>query len=295
MRDTIKQLVLVLVAGLLAIPCANWMLAGLRAYDGLVGVPIMLTEHAFAALFRFLVVNVVLIAMAIVVGKLSHRYTGALVFGLAWTLLARRGIPVDELLRHLDTFDLSARTVYLKFVIESIIWAVPAGMLVVALSKLTPNRYEHEDGPLASLSMRGVGLAFVLAIVLCWIVVRTDLKGQAVFGVMAACTVAAMATRLVWPTCNGSVLFVVPLLVAVVGYVSSSFIMADNPLLRVATGAVWPLARPMPIDFLGAGMFGIALGIGAARSFGHEEHHQQQTAKDSDTPVIRPATTRTQT
>ncbi len=286
MQDTIKQISLVIAAGLLAVPVANWTLSGMSSPDGLIGVPITLAAHPLTAIVRVVVAMLWFGGLAFVVARLSHRYTGALVFGLAWTLVSRRGIEIDELIRYADSFDLGMSGIYLKFSLESLILAIPAGILIILLAKNTSTRYDDEHGRSTPISIRGTVIGCVIGIVACWIFVRTGFKGQAVFGVIAGCALASAVVRLLWPQCNGSTLYVVPIAVAIVGSVSSYFVMGSGiPALELmAAGKIWPLAMPMPIDFVGPGIFGIALGIGIARTFGAEELDEPTVAEQHYVP-----------
>lgn len=273
MQDTIKQISLVTAAGMLAAPVANWTFHSLNSTDGLLGVPITLAAHPITAIIRITIAMLWFGGLAYTVAKLSHRYTGALVFGLAWTLVARRGISADELIRYAESFDLSMRATYLKFGVESLIWAAPAGILIFILAKATRTRYEDEHSRAAPATIRGTVIGCVIGIIASWIFLRTGLKGQAVFGVLTGCALASTIVRLLWPQCNGSTLYLVPVVVALAASVSSFFVMGSGTpaIERMASGSVWPLAMPLPIDFIGPGIFGIALGIGIARTFGAEE------------------------
>jgi len=271
MQDTIKQISLVVVAGLLAAPVANWAVHGMESADGALGVPLVLAAHPTAATLHVVGAMVWFGILALVVGRLSHRYTGALVFGLGWTLVARRGIDTGELVRHLDTFGLSVSAAYWKFCVESVLLSLPTGLVVYLLAKKTRTRYEDEGGRFDPASVRGAVAGCVIGLIACWVFVVTDSKGQAVFGVLAGCMLAATVVRLAWPNCNGSMLYLVPIVVAVAGSISSAFTMSSGSILKMATGSIWPLARVMPIDYIGPGIFGIALGIGIARAFGAEE------------------------
>lgn len=271
MRDVMKQFSLVVVAGLLAVPVANWAVHGMESPDGMIGVPITLAAHPMTAAIHLALAMVWFAVLAFAVGKFTHRYTGALVLGIAMTLIARRGIDVGQLIRHLDTFNISPMKTYWLFAIESLILAIPSLIIIFALAKKTRTRYEDEQSRYHALSIKGAVVGCILGLIACWVMVQTDNKGQAVFGIMAGCALAAAVVRLMWPACNGSILFIIPVVVAVVGSISSAFIMNSGIINKMASGNIWALARPMPIDYIGAGIAGIAIGIGLARSFGAEE------------------------
>jgi len=285
MRDVIKQFSVVVVAGLLAIPAANWAVHGLESPDGLIGVPITLSASPISASIHLAIALIWFALLAYAVGKFTHRYTGALVFGLAMTLIARRGIDAGQLVRHLDTFNISPMKTYLLFTVESLALSIPSIAIIFALAKNTSTRYEDEQGRFDPLSIKGMVVGSFLGLISCWVMVPTDNKGQAVFGIMAGCALTATIIRLMWPVCNGSVLFIIPVIVAVVGSISSAFIMNSDIINKMTSDTIWPLARPMPIDFIGAGIAGIAIGIGLARSFGAEEVTDEMATINVDNPT----------
>ncbi len=286
MRDTIKQFVLVLIGLLLAIPVAGWTLRGMYSLDGLQGMPLVLCEHPVAALFRIMVAMLWFAGLAIIIGRLSHRYTGLLVFGIGWTLVARNGADVGEMLRFVDESGIAARGLYLKFAAEVVLYAVPAAIVVFVLTKLTPNRYDDELNTLHPQSLTAAVVILVLSVVGTWLAVRTDDKGQTVYGVMAGCAVATAIVRLYWHQSCGSLLFLAPVVVGLVGTISSAIMIGDSPLNRYASARLWELACPMPIDYLGPGILGVALGIGLARVFGAEPDHYQLLLSD-DQPTAQ--------
>ncbi len=283
-----KQFSLVVVAGLLAVPVANWAVHAMVSPDGMIAMPISLTAHPIDAAWHVLLALLWFGLLAYAVGRLTHRYTGALVFGLAITLIARRGIDAGQLIRHLDSFNLSVSRTYLFFTIESLGLAVPSLAVLYILAKYTGTRYEDEHDRFNPVSIRGMVIGCFLGLIACWVMVQTDDKGQAVFGIMAGCALASAVVRLMWPVCNGSVLYIIPVVVAVVGSASSAFMMNSGAITKMAGGTIWALARPMPIDYIGPGILGIALGIGLARTFGAEEIIDEIVKIEDENPTDNP-------
>ncbi|MFG0329429.1 MAG: hypothetical protein ACF8PN_05955 [Phycisphaerales bacterium] len=287
MLDAIKQWILFIIAVALAVPVANWALAGFEGPHGRDGVPMLLAASPFGAIIRMLVASAWFGLLAVVTGVLSHRYTGAFVFGFLWIVIAYRTATVEDVLRLLDGVDRGVRGSFILLAVECFIWALPAAVVTLALGRLAPNRYPDEKGPLAPVSLQAFGGACLLGLGLVWLIARTNLKGQALGAVIVGLALAVMIVRLARPRANGLLLFATPLVVGVVGYLIGAFVMSGGGARIIAEQRVWALARPLPIDFIGAGIAGVSLGIFLARSFGPEEDAPPISTK----PAAPPAST----
>lgn len=96
------------------------------------------------------------------------------------------------------------------------------------------------------------------------LLVPTSDKKQALFGVLIASTLASGAVRYFHPNRLPEYwCWAAPLLVGIIGYLLNSF---DSSHLAVETGQVTgmfaPLARPLPLDYAGAGVLGALIGLG---------------------------------
>lgn len=273
MLDAVKQSIIIAAAGLLAFIPSRWVLRALETGDGALGGPLALADQPIIAVVAIITCSVWFGVLALACGRLSHRYTGSLVFGLGWTMIALRSITSAEMFRLIDgpLVTRSYPIMAVLLALECLLWAVPAGLTVFALAKLAPTRYQGEQAVRAGASLAGSAACLAIALLLSWVVLRTDAKGQAVFGLIFAFAVSVMLVRMVVPHCNGSVLFLVPVVVGVIGYLVGAVLMGDAPLDALADGRTWPLSRPLPMEYLGSGLMGVSLGIAMARSFGSEQ------------------------
>ena len=202
-----------------------------------------------------------------------------------WTIVAYRSAPIDDLIRLLDDFDRGVTGSLLLFAVELVVvWAIPALIVMFLLMKFAPSRYPDEEGPRSALSLKSLAVACVLGLALCWLMNRTDLKGQAIGGVIAGMALAIMIVRLIWPNANGTTLVLAVPVVGVVGHVVGAFFMGDNAMEMVTKGETWALSRPSPLDYVAAGFVGVSLGISLARSFGHEEEPGGETSETVTAP-----------
>lgn len=272
MFESIKQWAAVITGGVIAWPVASWVLASMQTSDGWAGAPLTLCSPLVSALVAAVCGVIGFGVISIVVGRVTNRYTGMLMYGLCWMIVARRGVSIDAVLRHVADAGGAFGAMYVKFAIETCVWAIPVAALMAAHVRLSPNAYPHQESRFTPMSLKALACNIVLGVALGWVFLRTEAKGQTVFGFAAASAIATMVTRLIWPRCNASILFVVPAVVGVVAAITTLMFGASDAVARMAAGDFWALGRLMPPDAMSAGTFGTALGIGLARSFGAEHH-----------------------
>jgi len=272
MFNVFKQWVAVVAGGMLAWPVATWTLYGLRTSDGRIGSPLSLADPFLAAIAIVIGATLAFAVISLVVGRVTNRYTGMLMYGLCWVIVARRGTPIDSILRHIDDLGGAFGRAYWFFAVEMLFWAVPVAVMMALHVRLSPNQYPLQENRFSASSIKALTCNIVLGVALGWVFLRTEAKGQTVFGFTAACAMATMVTRLFWPSCNASILFVVPAAVGVVAAVTTALLGSSDAVARLAAGSFWALGRLTPLDAIAAGTFGTAMGIGLARSFGAEHH-----------------------
>ena len=272
MFESIKQWTAVITGGVVAWPVASWVLARMQTGDGWAGAPLTLCSPLAAALLAAVCGIIGFAAISLVVGRVTNRYTGMLMYGLCWMIVARRGVPIDALLRHVADGGGAFGAMYLKFAIETCLWTIPVAALMAAHVRVSPNEYPNQENRFSPSSIKALACNIVLGAALGWVFLRTEAKGQTVFGFAAASAIATTVTRLIWPRCNASILFVAPAAVGVIAAITTLMLGASDPVARMAAGDFWALGRLMPLDAISAGTFGTALGIGLARSFGAEHH-----------------------
>lgn len=271
MLDSAKQLLIVVVVGIAAFPVASWVVAGLQTANGATGGPLLMADHGVAAMLRVLLAFAAFGALALAAGRLTHRDTGVFALGLTWILVCIETMPIDDVFRLLDDLSKPSSGYFWLMAIETVIWAVPAALIVIAMARFAPSRYPDEAPHRSTVSINGTIAALALTLLLGWVLVRSNLKGQTTYGIMAAHAFAVMAVRLAVPNCCGAMLALIPGAVGVIAMISSAIVTGDDALLDMAQGALWPLARVLPIEYVGAGTAGVSLGISLARSFSADD------------------------
>lgn len=278
MFDALKQWVAVITGAVIAWPAATWVLHGMHTSDGWIGAPLSVASPLGGALLSAVLGMIAFGVISLIVGRVTNRYTGMLMYGLCWVIVARRGTAIDDILRHVDEFGGGFGSMYFKFAIETCFWAAPVAVLMALHVKVSPNQYPNQENRFSPTSIKALAVNIVLGLALAWVFLRTEAKGQTVFGFAAGSALATMVTRLIWPRCNASILFVVPAVVGAASALLTMMISADDAVARLAVGNFLALGRLMPLDAIGAGTFGTALGIGLARSFGAEHHPATEPA-----------------
>lgn len=286
MWNLIKTWIVLIITLVLAIPVANWTLHQLSAIDGDPGSPLVLADHLFSALLAAVGASIWFGLLALVAGRLTSRTVALFVYGLAWTFVTYRSMPIDHAVRLMAEVDLGFTRTFIMLALETVFWAAPALLVAFALSRVSRRTEEEADqaGLIAPASLAGAGVVFIGCLVIGWLFMRTDLIGQAVFGYAAATGLAVMIVRLLMSHANTLTLVVAPLAAGVVGHASAAFLMGNDALAMVTAGEAWPLARAMPMVYAGSGTLGIAVGVWLGRMFGPEGQAEAHDAVRSATP-----------
>lgn len=281
MINSIKQWSLAALALALAWPLSSWMRAALRGSDGSLGVPILSAASPASAVLPLAAGLLVFSLLAWISARLTHRYFGPVIFGLCLAVLAHRSVSVDTFLRMTSdqpAYAAGFRPLYLRFAAEVFIWWIPAAALTFLCAKTTPSRYPHEHGWKSPDSFSAAALSMILAIGLSWLFVRTESRDQSLGGVTAAGALALMVSRMIWSNANAtSLIMLVSLTAGLVGTLSSAFTLGPSPLDAMARGDLWPMARPLPLDWVAGALLGSSLGVGLARSFGEVDEPDQRS------------------
>ncbi|MBL1218316.1 MAG: hypothetical protein D8M59_12575 [Planctomycetes bacterium] len=289
MWDSIKQTCVVCVAGLILLPLTYWAVGNLHAADGADSVPAAFAVSGLGSAFiPFVGCSVLILILTIAGGKLTHRYTGAFILGLGWLLMSNQAPSIDSLIRSAVGQDALGASLYVMLAVEAVAWGLVSLLGVWALHRWAPNQYPNEVAWADKQSLMATGVALVLGCGFCWAFLRTDLKGQTLYGTAAAITLAVMITRMTWPNACGSMLFLAPFGVAVVGYLAAIFMVGPQALEQQLDGTLWPLLRPIPLDYAAGGLLGVSVGIAMARSFAYEDRDSSLTSSRQN-PTAPPA------
>jgi len=274
MWDAIKQWCIIIGAGVLALPVAMQVPAHMDAVNGLIGVPLIRCGHLIEAVVWVLISFVWFGVLSIVSGRLTNRNVGMLIFGLGWVLIARSSALTGDVLRQTGEAGGIGAGFYIGLALTIVVFGVLTGAVVLAMVRVVPSNDDEQSPLLSGPNLTTLAAACILSAAFVWVFVHTDLKGQAVYGTIAGFAVGIMITRLIWPKSTDLILYAVPFMVGLIGYIVAIFTMGGEAMEHLVSGSLWPLLRPMPLDYLGSGLMGVSIGIGMAHSFAAEPEEQ---------------------
>jgi hypothetical protein len=168
----------------------------------------------------------------------------------AWSM---RGGPMQDVLNYAASGSVFIRLAFELILLGAIvgavwffIWREPAVQ--------TPARPSEIVGAVLQHTAIMAVVVFLLA--------QADAKKQCVASVFLGGVIGASIVRANWPVAGaGKWFWVAPVLVGVIGYLLAAFQNGNwSTELHELNGLWAPLARPLPLDYASAGMFGSLLG-----------------------------------
>ncbi len=243
---------------------------------GTIGPTMFQAESPVSATFAMVLFFGVATALAAYVGRLVNTAVGLFVLGAGlWPLRLRLG-TIEDLAFANGSLGLVA--------VETVFW----GLLVLAAT-LVMLRFagplsdivarEHREAPARlwdEWGLRGLA-AGVLVIPAVWLFARSDLKGQTLVAVILSAMAVGLVGRLLAPHAQPRLLFAVTCLFGALGqFVGMMMIRGTLPDAFVAQ-AIPKICLPMPIDYAAGSLMGVAMGLGWAKSFLHQDETAPET------------------
>jgi hypothetical protein len=264
---------------LTGIAAAAWFLIALvspalRSDRGEVGPLVTLAQAPVTAAFWLAAGLVVLLVIAIGVGRLTTTNRAMFTLGAGLMALAMR-FSSSRALAFADGSLLAAA-------IETLVWAVVVLAMALAVFRLVGPLGDIQTLPgdrslVSKPALMGAG-AMVLTLPLVWLLARHDLKGQALGAVVCGSMVAGLAARLVSPRVQPVLFFAAPVTWGAVGHLIAYMLQNGSITEAPATGSLSRLAYPMPIDYAAGALVGVSIGIAWARSFSQAEQGKPASA-----------------
>lgn len=252
-----------IVAALIGGVAAKW-LPGMMGPRGVPGPLLMLGIGAFSVLLVVAALTVV----AIVVARLLNTAVGFFVLGAGLCVLGMQcGAAADI------AFGGRAAT---AGGVETIVWALlVAGASGAIFTWGGPLPDVESEGTLwnSSFSPRALvgAVAAVAAVPALWIVLRNDLKGQAIAAAIVGGMAAGLFGRLWSPRTQPLLLFPATVLALGIAQLVVAQLL-DGPLdVAFVKGTASRLLFVPPIDLAGGAVVGVAMGLGWAKSFMKEQ------------------------
>ncbi len=240
----------------------------LIAPRGTIGPTMLQAQSVPAALLAMVICFGLATAIAAFVGRLVNAAVGLFVLGSGlWALRLRSGTIED--------LAFAGGSLWLVAV-ETALWAVLIAGATAAVFRAAGPLTDMEgsdEPPWRRLPVTGPA-AGVLIIPAVWVFARSDLKGQTLAAVILGGLAVGLAGRLLSPGVQPRLLFAAPCLFGALGVLIGTLMLKQPLLDAFVAGTIPALCRPMPIDFAAGSLAGVAMGLGWAKSFLHQEQLQ---------------------
>lgn len=257
MAEWLKTAILIVVlasAALVGSTGALW----LGSPRGGLGPTIFQAIEPVSASIAILIVITMASLFGILVAKVSSSASGMFVVGFALFALAMRTQGVSEYIFSQGTASL--------LMIEAIgisLVILGSSMLIFRFGgPLKDVPFNQEECWDASFSPRSIGMTLLVSLAMLpmiWLVAVSPSKGQVIGAAVVGGIVVACLARKFIPHLQPILLFATPTAIAAVGYlVANSMGISD---IAFTQNKISPLIFPMPLEYAGGSLMGIAIGL----------------------------------
>jgi hypothetical protein len=238
---------------------------------GAIGPTMFQAESPVVATLAMVICFALAAAVAAVVGRLVNTAVGLFVLGAGlWGLRLRLG-TVEDLAFADGSMGLVA--------IETVFWALLILGAVIAMFEVSgplPDIVPPEpDAPQPRNPWRDLGVkaaaAGILVLPAVWLIARSDLRGQTLAAVVLGAMAVGLVGRMICPHAQPRLLFAAPLLFGALGQLIAALLIKVPLTDAYITQAIPAVGRAMPIDYAAGSLMGVAMGLGWAKSFLHQE------------------------
>jgi hypothetical protein len=243
---------------------------------GAIGPTMFQAESPMSATFTMVLIFGVATALAAYVGRLVNTAVGLFVLGAGlWALRLRLG-TIEDLAFADGSLGLVA--------LETIFWGLLVLAATLAVFKFAGplsdiSAEEHRETPARvwdEWGLRGLA-AGVLVIPAVWLFARSDLKGQTLMAVVLGGMAVGLAGRLLAPHVQPRLLFAVTCLFGALGQLVGMMLIRGTLADAFVAQTIPNICLPMPIDYAAGSLMGVAMGLGWAKSFLHQEELAPET------------------
>lgn len=256
-------------------PLAAIVISGLRASDGSGQVSLLVSTAPMQGLIGGLIALGVALVAGVIGSRFIEQRSGLMAAGLVLAWAAWNTGRIDRILAITHTrgtlYTVAAESAIfgvLAIAVALVILRVPTRMprFIVAgdATRTLGDRSHHEPMTLIDQTAPLALIASVVgAAVGAWFVAAATLKGQTFAAAVVAGLLAAAAGRLASQRVSPAWFFLGLVLVAAAGPVIAAFMYAGDlgPTRAALEGKLFPLARPMPLDWIAGAFVGIPLGL----------------------------------
>ncbi len=276
MRTTTLRWVIPIFALFVLGPMGGALVGSLRAADGSGDVTLLLNASIFTGIFALIGVGVLAGAAAIIGATLADRRTGIVSAGLVLAWAAYRSGTMGRVLA-LEPGGL------FTLAIEGVLVAAMVAALATLLGVVGKERSlpadklaapDAETGAPASRAiaiwkdpgaLAGMGATAVVCVLIAVVLVRSELRGQAVLGTAIGAILAGAAGGLATAAVSGRRPSAAPLitgaaLAGVLGPIVAMVMTGDVQASAIA-GTMPGFAWTQPLDWAAAGLLGVPIGM----------------------------------
>jgi len=257
MVEWIKTAILIVMLALAALVGSTGAL-WLGSPRGGLGPTIIQAIEPVSASIAILIVIAVASLFGILVAKVSSAASGMFVVGFALFALAMRTQGVSEYI-----FSEGSASLLMIEAIGISLVILGSSMIIFRfggqLKDVPFNQEECWDAP---FSPRSIGMTLLVSLAMLpmiWLVAVSPSKGQVIGAAVVGGIVVACLARKFIPHLQPIFLFATPTAIAAVGYlVANSMGISD---IAFTQNKISPLIFPMPLEYAGGSIMGIAIGL----------------------------------
>jgi hypothetical protein len=252
--------------------CANLVISP----RGGIGPSVLQADSVLRALVGLGIALAVATVVGCIVGRVNNTAVGMFALGGALFGLAWRMDGIMEL-AHVGAVGGSGGGSLGLLALETVVVALLIGAatwVVFTVSGPFRDIMPDEDGRVPHWLLSGEALksvaAAILMIPVVWVMAQTPAKGQAIGSVFVGGMAVGLAGRLLAPHVQPLLVFPAAVLAGAIGHAGAA--ARVGPLdLAIVNDTLPNLGAPMAVDYAAGACMGVAIGLGWAKSFLHQD------------------------
>ena len=263
MKQAVIRWSFVAGAALVVGPVAGWLTGSLRAPDGGPDATALLSTSPVLGLAFTFGALLLAFAYAHVAAKALNFKWGMLCAGLIIGWAAWQSGRADAIIRRVQ-----GPSVFWALAVEGLLYAAIGTVAAFFITRASDPRAAGvgSDEGARSDSMKAAAVAVIAGGIAAWAVARSEMVGQTFAAAVTAGVVGTLVGRVVGHRACVPASMLACAVLAALGPVAAAIIHGPATLETMYKGELFPLARIMPLDWLGGMFIGVAVGVSWAGS-----------------------------